>query len=221
MKKYSRLLALLVILGLFVMGQLGCTESTESEGSGTGSIMGTVMDSVTKQPIEGATVSINNLSAQTDSQGQYKIDNTPSGTLTVSKTGYHKGSERIVINAGETVTADFQLIPFITETIINDVFTVPSRKFKSYYMTNLSSKGTLDISLTATQDVQFYLFDEYNYNRWLNGQSNTAYIIIHDTSSFTRTFNIPWSLSRTYYIVVQNTHTLLSSEVTLIVNYTH
>jgi hypothetical protein len=115
----------------------------------------------------------------------------------------------------------YLFIPFVTETIINDVFTVSSGKFKSYYMAHLSSNGTLDISLTATQDVQFYLFDEYNYNRWLSGQSSTAYIIIRDTSSFTRTFNIPGSWSRAYYIVIQNTHTLLSSSVTLTVDYTH
>jgi len=217
MKKYLRLLALLAILGLFVMGQSGCTGS-DASGSGTGTIMGTVKDSVTNQPIEGATVSINSLSAQTNSQGQYQINNTPSGKVTVSKTGDHSQSEKIIIDAGQTVTADFQLTPFITETLINETATVAAGQHRDYPV-YLKAGGNLDISLTATQDIHFYLFDETNYWNWRNNQSNTAYIIADNVSSFSQTFNIP--TSQKYYFVIWNTHTLLSSSVKLEVLYTH
>jgi len=138
--------------------------------------------------------------------------------MVVSKTGYHTLTQNVGLIAGITTTIDFHLTPIVTVPLINETFTVSAGSYKSY-MESLNSGGILNIVLTATQDVQFYIFDEYNYNNWLNGQSSTAYIIIHDTSSFTRTFNIPYT--QTYYIVIYNTHTLLSSSVNLMVEYTH
>jgi len=231
MKKYLRLLALLAILGLFVMGQSGCTGCGTSSGTGggggnntptTATIMGQVVDTYSNQPVEGATVSIQGtgLSTQTDSQGQYQITNVPAGTVTmvVSKTGYHTLTQNVVLVAGSTNTTDFHLTPIVTVPLINETFTVSAGSYKEYHG-SLSEGGVLSIVLSATQDVQFYIFDDTNYQKWLNGQSNTAYLGITNTSSFSQLFVVP--STQTYHIVIQNTHTLLSSDVTLTVNYTY
>ena len=227
MKKYSRLLALLVILGLFVMGQSGCTGCGTSSGGGnntpaTATIMGQVVNAYSNQPVEGAIVSIQgtSLSTQTDSYGQYQINDVPTGTVTmvVSKTGYHTQTYQLEVDAGYTYKVDFQLTPIVTVPLINETFTVSAGSYKEYHG-SLSEGGVLSIVLSATQDVQFYIFDDTNYQKWLNGQSNTAYLVITNTSSFSQLFVVP--STQTYHIVIQNTHTLLSSDVTLTVNYTY
>ena len=74
MKKYLKLLGLLLVLSLFLMGQSGCTGCGTSSGGGggssTGTLMGQVVDYYSNQPVERATVSIQGLglSTQTDSQ---------------------------------------------------------------------------------------------------------------------------------------------------------
>jgi len=230
MKKYLRLLALLAILGLFVMGQSGCTGCSTSSGGGggssTGTLMGQVVDYYSNQPVEEATVSIQGLglSTQTDSQGQYQITNIPVSqdfattvTVVVSKTGYHTLTQEIGLNPGSTTTvADFKLTPIVTVPLINETFTVSAEGYKEYHG-SLSKDGILGIVLSATQDVQFYIFDDTNYQNWLNGQSYTAYLEITNTSSFSRLFVVP--STQTYHIVIKNTHTFLSSDVTLAVNY--
>ena len=229
MKKYSRLLALLVILSLFVMGQSGCTGCGTSSGTGggggnntptTATIMGQVVNTYSNQPVEGAIVSIQgtSLSTQTDSYGQYQINDVPTGTVTmvISKTGYHTQTYQLEVDAGYTYKVDFQLTPIVTVPLINETFTVSAGGYKEYH-NSLSEGGVLSIVLSATQNVQFYIFDDTNYQNWLNGQSWTAYLVINDTSSFSRLFVVP--STQTYHIVIYNTHTFLSSDVTLTVNY--
>ena len=116
MKKYLRLLALLVILGLFVMGQSGCTGCgiNSGWGSNTATIMGQVVDAYSNQPVWGATVSVfgTGLSTKTDLQGQYQITNVPAGkfTVIVSKMGYHSLTQDVVLVAGSTNTRLFNFL---------------------------------------------------------------------------------------------------------------
>ena len=166
MKKYLRLLALLAILGLFVMGQSGCTGCGTGSGGGnntptTATIMGQVVDTYSNQPVEGATVSIQGtgLSTQTDSQGQYQITNVPAGTVTmvVSKTGYHTLTQNVVLVAGSTNTTDFHLTPIVTVPLINETFTVSAGSYKEYHG-SLSEGGVLSIVLSAnTRRAILYL----------------------------------------------------------------
>jgi len=224
MKKYSRLLALLVILGLFVMGQSGCTGCgiNSGWGSNTATIMGQVVDAYSNQPVWGATVSVfgTGLSTKTDLQGQYQITNVPAGKFTVfvSKMGYHSLTQDVVLVAGSTNTIDFKLIPIVTVTLIDETFTVSAGDYREYH-SSLREDGILGIDLFATQNVQFYIFDDTNYQKWLNGQGYIAYLEIPNTSSFFRFLDIP--STQTYHIVIKNTDATLSSDVTLTVNYTY
>jgi len=79
---------------------------------GTGQISGRVT-STAGPPVAGATVSIATprRSAVTDSQGRYTLNGVPAGTHTVTATqiGRATGTRAVVVAAGQTATADFQL----------------------------------------------------------------------------------------------------------------
>lgn len=85
-----------------------------------GTISGTVTDSGSDEPIEGATVVVEGttLTATTDAEGHYTIANVPVGagtatyTVTASAEGYLSASEEDVeVSAGTTATVDFELAP--------------------------------------------------------------------------------------------------------------
>jgi len=79
----------------------------------TGTITGTVMDSSSGEVIANATVTVNGMSATSNSSGAYVISVVPPGnyTVTVSADGYEDSSETITVTAGETKTLDFTLKP--------------------------------------------------------------------------------------------------------------
>ena len=77
-------------------------------------VSGVVTDANTKQPIQGATISIsgvNNASANTDATGRYSIANLVSGALAiqVSQVGYDLASvsTQVMCNPRQTVAVDF------------------------------------------------------------------------------------------------------------------
>ena len=79
-------------------------------------IAGTVTDSGTDDPIEGAEVVVEGtgLSATTDENGDYEIDDVPVGgpyTVTASADDYEDASDDVTVNAGTTTTVDFALEP--------------------------------------------------------------------------------------------------------------
>ncbi len=84
-------------------------------GEPVGTIAGTVTDSETEDQIEGATVEVEgtSLSATTDGNGEYEIDDVPVGTYTVtaSAEGYDSDSqENVEVSAGDTSTVNFALV---------------------------------------------------------------------------------------------------------------
>ncbi len=86
-----------------------------------GNIAGIVSDVSTGNPIEGANVTTNGYFDITDANGHYNISSVPAGTYTVtaSKDGYESASRtNIVLAAGQTTTADFQLTPEETSDIL-------------------------------------------------------------------------------------------------------
>ena len=75
---------------------------------------GTVTDQVLQQPLEGATVTINQLgkTAMTDAAGVFRFSNVPVGSyrISISYTGFKEGVlENIAVNSGK-------------ETVINDPY---------------------------------------------------------------------------------------------------
>ena len=90
----------------------------------TGTISGTVTDSITGNPIEGATVTDGTRSDTTDASGNYTIENVPvdTFTITVSISDYLPLSvDGVVVTANDTSLVDFQLVKVPTGTISGTV----------------------------------------------------------------------------------------------------
>ena len=91
----------------------------QTENNGTGSLKGTVVDSVTHQPVRGAFVSLSGhpwLLQTTGAAGTFEIDNLPPGqySLDVEHREYPQGRSRsIAIKAGEQAAPIImELLPF-------------------------------------------------------------------------------------------------------------
>ena len=81
-----------------------------AEAQATGSIVGRVTAS-DGSPLAGVSVSANGVGALTAADGSYRIQAISAGshTLTVGLIGYATQSRGVVVQAGQSVTADFQL----------------------------------------------------------------------------------------------------------------
>jgi len=73
-------------------------------------VYGVVRDARTKEPLEGASVTIDAYATRTDREGRYRVEVVP-GTYTVevSMKGYGTQRRRVTVGAGETVRCDFDL----------------------------------------------------------------------------------------------------------------
>ena len=86
-----------------------------------GTISGIVTDSSTGDPISGATVTADGMSAITNSSGHYTISDVPAGTytVTVSADGYKSSSQTdITVVAEATTTVNFELTPALSINIL-------------------------------------------------------------------------------------------------------
>ena len=77
----------------------------------TGTVVGSVTDASTMEPIVGATVSIAETGAVTDANGRFIITQVPAGDhiLRVQQIGYAEATEEVTVVAGETVTVEINL----------------------------------------------------------------------------------------------------------------
>ena len=96
----------------------------------SGKISGKVVDGKTMEPLVGANIMIigTDIGAATDIGGNYFIINVPPGTYNISASyiGYTKIiQEKVVVNAGRTTTADFNLTMTAVEG--NEVIVVAKR----------------------------------------------------------------------------------------------
>ena len=77
---------------------------------GKGAIAGMIIDALTGDPIEGATVTVDGYSTTTDADGYYNITIDPGTyTVTTSATGYESDSKSTTVDSGETTTVNFTL----------------------------------------------------------------------------------------------------------------
>ena len=79
--------------------------------SETAAMKGKVVDAATGDPIIGAKISISGLTAQTDENGIYHLDEVPAGLgqITVSGENYTSSVETIELKKGEGIEKNFQL----------------------------------------------------------------------------------------------------------------
>jgi hypothetical protein len=94
-------------------GWTGAVATFEAVALPTGTITGSVVDSVSMSPVSAATVTDSVGSTTTDSSGAYTLINVVVGTYTVtaSASGYASQSEPVTVSTGVTVTQDFSLTP--------------------------------------------------------------------------------------------------------------
>lgn len=100
----SRVLSVLFLFGLLSAG---------GAYGQSGSIEGTVTDAESGQPLPGVNVVIGDLNtgASTNANGQYTIQDVPTGTyeVTAQFVGYQSQTQEVEVAAGQTVTVDFAL----------------------------------------------------------------------------------------------------------------
>jgi hypothetical protein len=85
----------------------------------TGTIRGTVSDSATQSPLEGAQVSIvgGTARAQTNQGGTYVLANVAAGTarVRVQLIGYSPAEQDVTVTANGETTVDFVLVPGVAK----------------------------------------------------------------------------------------------------------
>ncbi|QEM67484.1 hypothetical protein FO488_04540 [Geobacter sp. FeAm09] len=99
---------MVLVLGFVVLA--ACSDGGGTAATGT--VTGTVKDSVTGAPLAGVTVSNGGASAVTDAAGVFTLAR-PGGshTFTVTATGYESASRVCTVTAGATTTLDWPLVP--------------------------------------------------------------------------------------------------------------
>ena len=131
----------------------GLVDAAEAAGvetppPGAGTIEGNVTEADTGSVIEGATVIVEgtSLSATTNTEGNYIIDDVPEGTYTVtaSATGYIEESLPAEVSQGQTTVVNFVLIPTsVVPTLYVNVVTDNA---------NYKLRETVNIKVTVTED---------------------------------------------------------------------
>jgi TonB-linked SusC/RagA family outer membrane protein len=110
-KKFS----LVTFFGLALM--LAFAGSAFAQGTGT--ITGTVTDTLTGDTLPGANISVEDTQFGTaaGANGSYRISDVPAGEYTVRATfvGYQTSAAEVTVEAGETVTQNFSLATAATE----------------------------------------------------------------------------------------------------------
>jgi protocatechuate 3,4-dioxygenase beta subunit len=79
---------------------------------GSGSLNGTVIDSVSGVGVAGVYISIGDRKTRSDANGNYKFRHANPGTynLTAAKHGYRGYTDSVRVNAGAGTTYNFQII---------------------------------------------------------------------------------------------------------------
>ena len=100
-----------VVVGLALV--LAAPRSSSAQQQQVGTVSGTVTDQQTGQPLPGARLQVGttNLVALTNSEGRYALRAVPAGRqdVRVSLIGYAGGLQSVAVEAGASVSADFQL----------------------------------------------------------------------------------------------------------------
>jgi TonB-linked SusC/RagA family outer membrane protein len=109
---------LLLAIALMLRAPAAGAESGAPAVRLNATIVGRITDSTSRAPIMGASVLVEGtgLGALTDSAGQYRIANVPTGahTLVVHRIGYAVGRRSVTVGAESEITVDFALLPSVT-----------------------------------------------------------------------------------------------------------
>jgi hypothetical protein len=106
--------ALFASLALAVVALAGCDDGDLPPATQTAPLSGSVIDSATKKPIVGATVTIDAvMTVTTDANGKFSIAKIPSGIVDygVAQTGYTAVNSSVTAEPGKPLELDVSLDP--------------------------------------------------------------------------------------------------------------
>lgn len=166
-----------------------CGKENASDGSGKGSIYGTVTDFSTGNPVNNAIVRLNPLgeAALTGLDGSFQFSDVPDGTffLSLSKDGYVDLDDNynIEIINGKSVRRDVQLQHAFEsfKLTINGIeidtldFGIDPSLNKIYYL--IENNGTLDITIHFGKSSE-WIKHEYIYNEIMPNSSKQTFVEI-------------------------------------------
>ena len=153
-------------------GDLGAAFGTPQT---PGAISGTVTDSVTSQPVAGATVSDGAGSTPTDATGKYTLTNVVPGTYTIttSASGYTTQSATAVgVSPGATTTENVALVPqpgSITGTVTDVVTGQPVAGATVSYAGPKSTTGSATTATNGTYSFTSLPEGGYSVSASANG----------------------------------------------------
>lgn len=117
----------------------------------TGSVTGTVIDAVNRQPISGAQVFVEGTprGALSDARGRFLVVGVPAGTQTVRVTflGYRSGEQQVTVAPGQVVQLDFELqisAVALDEVVVTGTAGEVERRRVGSSMTSLSMDQVLE-----------------------------------------------------------------------------
>ena len=175
-----------------VRADLAVREVGDVEPAATGNIEGTVADE--GGAIEGATVVVEgtDLSATTDADGYYVIENVPAGEqdITASADGYYSETATVTVEEDATVTQDFTLeaIPPAPSYTVSGTVTSEGNALEGATVTiegtgqsaKTDSEGTYSIS-----DVEEGTYDITASKVGYNSETKTVTVDSDTTADFT------------------------------------
>lgn len=103
-----------------------------------------------------------------------------------------------------------------TSDLLNDKPTVPALHY-IYYKIHIDVSDKMNnviygkVLETSGYDINFYVFDQKNFNLWVGGESAEPYIVAKRVSSYSFSF-VP-DHSDYYYFVLDNTYSLFTNKV--------
>jgi len=184
-KKYLIVIVLIFILGCNNEGQKPVKTATPA-GPVIGTIEGTVMDSITRKVIKGATVEMVNtkISCSTDNKGRYELSNFPgSMIILVRKEGYKEHSKTVFINGGEHIRENILLVPFHASVTPRPLVKAPSAILATSYYSNEVvlidlEKGNITETIPVGKDPQgLGISSEYSTVYVANSGDNTITLL--------------------------------------------
>lgn len=94
----------------------------------TGTVRGTVRNASDGQPVAGATVTIGNLSARSNAEGRFEIEQVPAGDMTAraSLTLFEAGEAQLTVEAAAVVDTEVRLTPITYGTVSGKVVNAES-----------------------------------------------------------------------------------------------
>ena len=135
----------------------------------TGSISGTVENIM--MGMYGVTVTVGDLSATTDWQGKYTIEEIPAGEydVTAQYTGYKTQSKHVTVNVGEQLTVDFLLEQLQKFDLSGSVTDNQGNPIKG---ASIKLEGDESYSATTDETGAYSIRDVYEYSYTLTIEKN-------------------------------------------------